>query len=142
MILFAFISCKEKPESDSTSVITNNEIDSNNKLQKESSLFKIAKIDTGSQRIFVVIDTNFITNTKKIRTIIEQIDKLYKFRTDLRVSFVSDVRYADYKTELDEKKGIPYHEFHKNYLGEYEKSTKIYWTYPGLADRKVKYRLN
>ena len=50
--------------------------------------------------------------------------------------------YAGYKDEFEDSKGIPGNEFFLNYLGEYNKQTKIYWTYPALSSKKVKYILD
>jgi hypothetical protein len=136
-----FASCGDNPKIDKQpEVVKTNDITGNQ--NKIKTLFTVARTDNRSQRVFVVIDSSTLTNINKIRAIIKQVDSKYKFKDDLNVSFVSDNKYAGYKDELEETKGISYYEFYLNYLGEYNKGTKIFWTYPVLADKKVKYILD
>ena len=141
ILLLLFFSCNDSPKIDNHSeqVIKN---ETTNNSNKSDSLYYVVRSDTRSQRIFVVIDSNILTDINKIRIIIKEVDKAYKFKDDLNVSFVSDSKYAGYKDELEEVKAISYYEFYLHYLGEYNKDTKIYWTYPALADKKVKYILD
>jgi hypothetical protein len=111
------------------------------KMKLTNELFVVARIDSTNQRVFVVIDSTSVTDINKVKLIVNQIDGHYKFKDDLNVSFVTAKKYADYKTNLNENKNIPYSEFYLNYLGEYNKSTKIYWTFPALPNRKTKYNL-
>jgi hypothetical protein len=134
-----FASCSDNSKIDKQQELGETTVEPNEKLNKKDSLFNIARIDERSQRVFVVIDSNILTDIKKIRTIIKQVDNKYSFRNDLNISFVTAFKYAGYKTDLEETKGISFYEFYLNYLGEYNKATKIFWTYPALADRKVKY---
>lgn len=136
-----FVSCGDHPKMDTQPEVAITK-DTTTNQNKGDSLFSITRTDNRNQIVFVVIDSNILADIKKIRAIIKQIDNKYKFRDDLNISFVSDPKYAGYKDELEETKGISYYEFYLNYLGEYNKDTKIFWTYPVLADRKVKYILD
>ncbi|XVJ65864.1 MAG: hypothetical protein HEQ40_06785 [Lacibacter sp.] len=136
-----FVSCSDHPKMDTQPEVAITK-DATANQNKGDSLFSIIRTDNRNQRVFVVIDSNILADIKKIKAIIKQIDNKYKFRDDLNISFVSNPKYAGYKDELEENKGISYYEFYLNYLGEYNKDTKIFWIYPVLADRKVKYILD
>ena len=141
ILLPLFCSCGDNPKIDKQpEIVKLNDTTENHNKTKTS--FTVTRTDSRSQRVFVVIDSNTLTDINKIKTIIKQVDSMYKFKDDLNVSFVSDSKYAGYKDELEETKGISYYEFYLNYLGEYNKGTKIFWTYPVLADKKVKYILD
>jgi uncharacterized protein (DUF427 family) len=105
---------------------------------KEDSL-SIVRIDERNQRVFIVVDSTVLTDIEKLRVIVEDVDRKHKFRDDLNITFVQDAEYAGYKDELEATKGISYSEFYHHYLGEYNKKTKVFWTYPALQDKKVKF---
>lgn len=110
--------------------------------KKKDSLFSVAIVDNKNKRVFIAIDSHLLADIPKIRTIIKEIDTKYPFGNDLNISFVTDKKYAGYKTDLEETRGISFYEFYLNYLGEYNKKNRIFWTYPALANRKVKYILD
>jgi hypothetical protein len=142
LILFiCSLACTDKPKSDTSSnllVQTDTSVILKNKNINDS-LFSVARVDSIGHRIFVVIDTITTLNFKKIKGIIKQVDKKYKLNDDWNISFVSNIKYADYKDELQDKKGISYNEFYQNYLGEYDKKTRTYHTYPVIATKTDKY---
>ena len=140
-LLLYFASCGANPNFNKQADLPT-KTDTTIVISKRDSLYYVARTDQSSQRVFVVIDSNILKDINKIRTIIKQVDKKYKFYNDLNVSFVSDFKYAGYKDELEETKDISYYEFYLNYLGEYNKKTKIFWTYPALGDKKIKYMLD
>ena len=137
IIILCCISCTDNKNSDSKSKLE--KINSPEKSVYSEELFSIAKIDTNSQRVFVVIDSNFVADIKTIKLIVRRVEENYKFKNDLNVSFVSNKKYADYKTNLNENNNITYSEFYMNYLGEYNKASNTYWTFPALPERKIKY---
>jgi hypothetical protein len=108
----------------------------------EDSLFTIVRVDQRNQRVFVAVDSTVLTNVGKLRRFIENLGERYKFRDDLNVTFVQHAKYAGYKDELHATRGISYDTFYSHYLGEYNRNTKVFWLYPSLADKKVKFIFN
>ena len=124
-------------------------IDSKGKIIKEEMYcdainikknnFEIAKIDFyGSwlQRIFVVISSSKVNDTIMIKQIIWSLKTIYPLNNKSRISFFSERKYANYKTELffGKQNLLPQSEY-KNwmdfyYLGEYDFETNQYLTYP------------
>ncbi|MEY5046747.1 MAG: hypothetical protein RLZZ175_106 [Bacteroidota bacterium] len=100
--------------------------------------FEIAKIDIHNnqlQRIFVVINPKSVEDTTFIKSIIYKLKTDYKANKHTNISFFSDKKYADYKTELFiDNQLLPSSEignwFDYYYLGEYEFESNSYQTYP------------
>jgi hypothetical protein len=119
----------------------------------KSDFFEIVNIDYHGdllQRIFVVIPPDKVNDTSIIKQTICVLTKSYPLNNKSNISFFSDKKYANYKTELfmDGKNLMPQTEY-KNwlndyYLGEYEFETKEYKTFPvsSKMDKRKTYRLN
>lgn len=88
------------------------------------------------QRVFIVIDTEDVYNDLVIKSIVCEILKSFEVHNKSNVSFFSDVKYADYKTNLFVLEGHPLSiEEYSNwrnqyYLAEFEFQTNEYITYP------------
>lgn len=105
----------------------------------KTDLFEVAKLDFHEntiQRIFVVIEPNDVNDTLKIRQIICQLTDYYNLDKNSDISFFSDKKYANYKTELfmDDQHLLPPSEY-KNwlsnyYLGEFEFASRQYKIFP------------
>jgi hypothetical protein len=128
-------------------------VDGNNDQFVKSDFFEIAKIDYHGkllQRIFVVILSENVNDTSVIRQTICELKKSYPLDNNSNISFFSDKKYADYKTELfmDGKNLLPQTEYKSwmdsYYLGEYEFKTNQYNTYPvsSTKEKQKSYRLN
>ncbi len=129
------ISCSENQTSTPSSVTSQKDSTADSYAQ----LFNIAKIDSKNQRIFVVIDSNSASNIEIIKKIVQELSQQYRFHDDLNITFISESKYAGYKDSLQQENGISYSEFYSNYLGEFNKSSKSYWIFPAIPERKVKY---
>ena len=110
-------------------------------MSKGNPLFSIARVDQRNQRVFVVLDTNYLADLRKITTIVKHIDSNYKFKDNLNVSFFSNAKYVGYKDEFGSQTSTPDTNFFRNYVGEYSKKSKEFWTYPSSPIQKVKYRI-
>ena len=141
IFVFCFISCNDAPKPNKQGDVIKT-MDKNKGQKLNDSLFTVARIDNHSQRVFVVIDSNILNDINRIRTIIKEVNDRNKFKDDLNISFFSNKKYAGYKDEFEDNRGIPSKEFFLSYLGEYNKQTKIYWTYPTSPGKKVKYILD
>ena len=102
-------------------------------------LFTLVKIDIRAQRVFVVIDSNTVEDLGRIRNFIEQVSKSSGFKTDLNISFFTTRNYAGYKDEFEDRKGMVSQDYFSSYVGEYDKQTESYWTYPTSQIKKKKY---
>lgn len=101
--------------------------------------YAVSRQDDRNQRVFVVLDSPILADIGMLRKIVKDVDSQYGFNDDLNISFVSNEKYAGYKDELWKIKGVPYEEFYRNYLGEYNKKSKVVWIFPALAHKKKKY---
>jgi hypothetical protein len=114
--------------------------------------FEIAKVDYHRgklQRIFVVVRSEKVNDTAFICQVISTLKKSYPIEKNSNISFFSDKKYADYKTELfmDGDDLLPtteYENWNKSYLGEYEFETNEYKTFPNssLKNNQKEYKLN
>ena len=101
--------------------------------------FKVVYLDFYNdrlQRVFVTMDKLNIYDTTMIHSIICEIKTLFDIDKKSNVSFFSEKKYADYKTELfiDEGHPLPLEEYENwmnyYYLAEYEFQNNEYITYP------------
>lgn len=104
-----------------------------------SDFFEVANIDTQGtwlQRIFVVIPPASVNDTAKIRQVICALKLSYPLTDQSNISFFSEKRYANYKSELfdDGKQVFSQADYDKwmndEYLGEYALETEEYQTFP------------
>lgn len=107
-------------------------------LTSIDSLYSIARVDTKSQRVFVVLDATAATDIAIIKQVIKEVKGQYPF-PKLMVSFFTDRRYAGFKTELGSAER--YSDFLESWVGEYDSQSKEYWIYYGLPDKKRRYRV-
>lgn len=87
-------------------------------------------------RVFVVIDTANVYNRSIIQAIIGNIQTLFEVEQTSNISFFSEKKYADYKTDLFiyEEHSLPIEEYDNwmnyYYLAEYDFETRKYQTFP------------
>lgn len=123
-----------------------------NDKQVKSDDFEIVKIDYHRdrlQRIFVVVQLEKVYDTVLISRVICTLKNSYPLDKNSNISFFSDKKYADYKTELfmDGDDLLPtteYENWNNSYLGEYEFETNEYKTFPNssLKNNQKEYKLN
>jgi hypothetical protein len=108
----------------------------------KSDFFEIVDIgyhDSRAQTIFVVISPKNVNDTSIIKQIINAVKQTYPLANKSSISFFSEKKYANYKTELftDETSLLPKTEYQKwkdnYYLGEYEFKTTEYKTFPASS---------
>lgn len=113
-----------------------------NHKQAGQSNFEVVKMDYHNhwmQRIFVVVDSRKVYDTSFIDQVICTLQQRYPLTEKSAVSFFSDKKYADYKTELFMNESgmslsaTEYKNWSYSYLGEYEFETNEYKTFP-LSD--------
>jgi lipopolysaccharide export LptBFGC system permease protein LptF len=141
IISFCFFSCIQDPKGNKQADVIKTK-DNTEDPKLNDAPFTLARIDNRSQRVFVVIDSNIVNDIHKIRAIVKAVNDNNKFKDDLNISFFSNAKYAGFKDEFEDNKGIPNKDFFLSYIGEYNKKTKTYWTYPAAASKKVKYILD
>lgn len=139
--------------SESTLIEYNSIKESNSKLKKEVKVsskiipektiydnFEVVYLDFHEnrlQRVFVTIDTSKIYDASMIQSIVCEIQTLFDINKKSNISFFSEKKYADYKTNLfvnEEGRTSPIEEYYNwmnyYYLAEYEFETNEYKIYP------------
>lgn len=99
------------------------------------------------QRIFIAIDTSLVYDSLEIKKVIDTIRANFKIDKNTNISFFTEIKYADYKTNLFINHGhpLPENEYYNwmnfYYLGEYYFETQIYLVYPNNYQRQESYRI-
>jgi hypothetical protein len=99
---------------------------------------QIVRVDERSNRVFVRIKPDQISTQQKAKSVLlslqEKITACYPhFGKEWNVSFFSDEKYADYKTEfIDKPSNIAIADWSDHYIGEYDRKKQKLTLYPIL----------
>ncbi len=99
------------------------------------------------QRVFIVIDSTRVLDSLFIQKVVCELKTQYDFQERTSVSFFTEKKYANYKTNLfvNEDHSLPRFEYNNwlnfYYLGEFDNEDKTYKTFPVSSNRGLKQKL-